>query len=200
MSRRVEMIILGVLLGVLVVVYLFNRDSGSSTTGVLAANATFSPMNVREPELRLDLLDRIQKSSYSSGSHRNVFVFGPAPPPKMSAEEEKIREKARFSGPRQIPVPPVNVPAQFFGTASMPQSGRHVAFFQSGEDVIVVAEGDTFLNRFRVVRIDNDSADVMEIGSGRHATVPMVQPPANQVSGQPSNQPPDQPQSTDPPQ
>ena len=39
------------------------------------------------------------------------------------------------------------------------------------------AEGDTFLNRFRLVHIGNDSADVEEISTGRHATVQMVQPP-----------------------
>ncbi len=56
-------------------------------------------------------------------------------------------------------------------------SGRRVAFFTSGDDVLVVAEGDTFLGRFRLVHIGNDTADVEELGTGRHTTVPMVQPP-----------------------
>jgi hypothetical protein len=42
---------------------------------------------------------------------------------------------------------------------------------------LVVHEGDTFLGGFRLDRIGNDSADVEEISSGRHATVPLVQPP-----------------------
>jgi hypothetical protein len=51
----------------------------------------------------------------------------------------------------------------------------------SGEDVIVVAEGDTFLNRFRLVRIGNDSADVEEIATGRDANVALEQLPQGQA-------------------
>jgi hypothetical protein len=60
----------------------------------------------------------------------------------------------------------------------MKSSPRRLAFFLNGDDVIVVQEGSVFLSRFRLDKIGNDSADVEEISSGRHATVPMVQPPA----------------------
>ncbi len=68
------------------------------------------------------------------------------------------------------PPPPVEVPAQFFGYASMPSSPRRLAFFLNGDDVIVVQEGSVFLSRFRLDKIGNDSADVEEVSSGRHAT------------------------------
>lgn len=66
----------------------------------------------------------------------------------------------------------------------MTQSGKKVAFFTSGDDVLVVQEGSVFLNLYRLVEIGNDTALVQEISTGREATVPMVQP---DTSEQPSN-------------
>jgi hypothetical protein len=40
--------------------------------------------------------------------------------------------------------------------------------------VLVVTEGAVFLNRFRLDKIGNDSADVEEISSQRHVTVQMT--------------------------
>jgi hypothetical protein len=51
-----------------------------------------------------------------------------------------------------------------------------VDFLTSGDDVLLVAEGDTFLNRFRLVRVGNDSLDVQEISTGRRATLTMAAP------------------------
>jgi len=121
----------------------------------------------------LDLLKKLQKLEYS-GSHRNIFVAAPPPPPKPPGGETK----PTFVGPMPLPPPPPpQVPAEFFGYASQPRTGRRVGFFTSGDDILVVAEGATFLGRFRLVRIGNESADVEEISSGRHVMVPMVQPP-----------------------
>jgi hypothetical protein len=36
------------------------------------------------------------------------------------------------------------------------------------------------MGRFRLDKIGNDSADVEEVSSGRHASVPMVAPPGGQ--------------------
>jgi len=190
MQRRIEMGLLGVLLIILIVVYFHGRDAGSGLSGVQDSNMDFIPLNVQEPELRLDLLEKIQKSTYA-GSHRNVFVFGP-PPAEVRVEtpaERHAMEMAQIIGPRYVPPPPVNVPAQFFGTAFMEESHKRVAFFQNGDDVLVVPEGDTFLNRFRLIHIGNESADVEEISSGKHAQVPMVPPVTNPTPGQPSPPP-----------
>lgn len=190
MQRRIEMGLLGVLVLVLVLVYFHGRDAGSGISGVQDSNLDFIPLNVQEPDLRLDLLKQIQKSTYN-GVHRNVFVFGPAPVATNieTPAERHEREMSQVIGPRYMPPPPVDVPAQFFGTAFMEESHRRVAFFQNGEDVLVVPEGDTFLNRFRLVHIGNESADVEEISSGKHAQVPMVPPVTNPAPGQPGAPP-----------
>ena len=58
----------------------------------------------------------------------------------------------------------------------MSKTGKRVAFFLNGDEVLVVEEGSVFLDRYRLDKIGNDSADVEETSSGRHATVQMVQP------------------------
>ena len=180
MQRRVELAILGVLALVLLFVYLHSRDAGPGLGGVQASNYQFIPLNIQEPELRLDLLDIIKKSTYA-GSHRNVFVFGPAPPPEQvkTPAERQQEAMSRFIGPHQPPQPPaVSIsPATYFGSVLMEESGKRMAFFQNGEDVLVVPEGDTFLNnRFRLIHVGQENAEVEEIPSGRHGTVPMVPP------------------------
>jgi hypothetical protein len=173
MRRRAEIYLLAGLLIVLAAfLYVTNRSQLPGLPGVLDADTKFQPLDVQGPQLHLDLLKKIQKLEYS-GSHRNIFVAMPPPIPKAS-EQPALPP---FVGPRQPPPPPpLEVPATLFGYASEPRTGKRVAFFTSGDDVLVVAEGDVFLNRFRLVHIGDNSADVEEISTGRHATIPMVQP------------------------
>jgi hypothetical protein len=181
MSRRTEIfILLGLLFLLVGVFYINNRSQESGIPGVLAADEKFEPLDVHEPQLRLDLLANLQKLAYS-GSHRNIFVA--APPLPEHGPEKPVTVPERGVGPvPPPPPPPLQVPAEFFGFAMTPTTGKRVAFFTNGEDVLVVAEGDTFLNRFRLGHIGDDSADVEELASGRHATMQMVQPPAEQAS------------------
>jgi hypothetical protein len=178
MSRRTQVGVLIGLLVLLVVVYLANRTQMPGLQGVMASDSSFQPLNVEEPELRLDLLEKLQKLDYPAGSHRNIFsaVALPAEP----TPEQMARMHQYPIVNRPPPPPPVQVPAQFFGYASMPSSPRRVAFFLNGDDVLVVQEGSVFMGRFRLDKIGNDSADVEEVSSGRHASVPMVQPPGGQ--------------------
>jgi len=173
MSRRTEIYLfagLAVLLAGLL--YFRTQSQVPGIPGVLASDTKFKPLDVREPQLRLQLLEQIQKFEYA-GSHRNIFVAAPPPMPKESRPPVPVAPVA--TGP--APPPPVQVPAQLFGYASLRRNERRVAFFTSGEDVLIVPEGDTFLSRFRLVHIANDSADIEEMPTGRHATLPMAQPP-----------------------
>ena len=139
------------------------RSPSSPVAGVFAADPKFAPLDVHEPQLRIDLLQKLRALEYS-GSHRNIFVAAPPPPPPRS------RRSLQALLPPPLP-PPLQIPAEFFGYATQPHAGRRVAFLTSGDDVLLVAEGDTFLNRFRLVRVGNDSLDVQEISTGRHATL-----------------------------
>ena len=179
MSQRTQIYVLVGLLAVLAFVVYYYQFGHSAvpgiSTGVLAANTKFEPLDVQEPTLRLDELARLQKLE-PSASHRNIFVAAPPPPPPPTPQQ--IEAQQPFVGPKvPPPPPPLQIPAEFFGYASRPNSGKRVAFFTAGDDVLVVPEGDKFLNNYRLVHIGNGSADVEEISSGRHATVPLVQPP-----------------------
>jgi hypothetical protein len=179
MSRRVELYIFAALLVVLgYVLYHTMRPAGGggSVTGVVAADGRFRPLDIQEPELHLDLLDNLRESQYS-GTHRDIFSAEPLPPPKAQLRAQKAMGPV---GPP--PTPPLQVPVQFFGYASTRDSGRRVGFFSSGDDVLVLAQGDTFLDRYRLVSITDASADVMEISTGRHETLPITQPPGGSAN------------------
>ena len=177
MKRRVEIYVFaGLLVTLAVVVYFRLQSAVPGIPGVLASEGKFKPLEVQEPQLRLQLLEKIQKLEYT-GSHRNIFVAAPPPPPQPVRPVEK--SSPVLAGPP--PPPPLEVPAQFFGYTSARRGGKRAAFFTSGEDVLIVPEGDTFLSRFRLVHIGNDSADIEEMSTGRHTTLQMVQPPEQQV-------------------
>lgn len=175
MSRRTEIYVFAALLVVLaVVLYRAYGPAAVRVRGVHAAHAKFVPLDVQEPQLHLDLLEDIRKTEFR-GSGRDIFVAQPIPPPKPKFEQAKKQE---LVGPRvPPPPPPLQVPVQFFGYASEPKSGRRLAFFASGDDVLVLAQGDTFLDHYRLLTITNTSAEVMEISSGRRATLPITEPP-----------------------
>jgi hypothetical protein len=178
MSKNAKTYFLGALLLVLgYVLYssVFSKEAGTGLQGVLASDTKFQPINVDEPHLRVDLLEKLKNQEYS-GQHRNIFAFGPPPPPPLTLAEQARRDHKTYGPPQAPPPPPVNVGATLFGSASMPQSGKRVAFFLDGDDVLVVTEGAVFLNRFRLDKINNDSADVEEMSSQRHVTVPMTAP------------------------
>src|ERR1700678_2450764 len=194
MSKQAKTYILGALLVVLAYVaysFVFAKDSGTGLQGVLASDAKFQPISVDEPHLRVDLLEKLKNQEYA-GSHRNIFAFGPPPPPPLTPAEQARRDHKIYGPQLPPPPPPVNVGATLFGYASMPQSSKRVAFFLDGDDGLGVTEGAVFLNRFRLDKIGNDSADVEEISSQRHVTVQMTAPTAGASENAAANPGPNQ--------
>lgn len=177
MSRRVQIYVLVSLLVSLA--WLIFRDAAGMFSGsgpapaVVAANTKFTPLDIHEPDLRLDLLEKIHNTMYE-GTRRDIFSGRPLPPPpsRMPVKSHPVDPVPVQTGP-----PPVQVPAQFFGYASRPGSSDRVAFFLNGDDVLIVVEGDTFLGNFRLLHIGNDSAQVEEVSTGRQTSVPLEQPP-----------------------
>jgi hypothetical protein len=173
MSQRVQIYVLVGLLAMAAFLFLRSRGGVSNVAGVHRSDAKFTPLSVKEPDLRLDLLEEIHKAEYS-GLHRDIFSGQPLPRPKPKTNPDLVNTAgpAVPSGP-----PPVQVPAQFFGYANTADNANRVAFFLNGDDVLVVGEGDTFLGNFRLLHIGNASAEVEEISSGRHVSVRLELPP-----------------------
>jgi hypothetical protein len=175
MKKRIQIYVLVALLMILVYAFFANRNGAPGVNGVLASDSKFVPLNVDEPELRLDLLANLKKSDYN-GSGRNIFS-AVAPPPKPIGPGSVVRSSRPPIGPQPLPPPPpVSVPGTLYGYAVMKDNGKRLAFFQEGEDVLVVEEGSEFLHGYRLIKVGPDSADVEELSSGRHATVQMTQP------------------------
>ncbi len=164
MSRRVQIYLLAGLLGVLGLIGYSYWFRSPAAPGVSSANDRFQPLAVENPSLRLDLLQKIRKFEYA-GEHRNIFsaTLPPPPPPKT---------RTTTAGPSTPPPPPpLEVPVKFFGYVSYVRTGMRRAFFTNGEDVFILAEGETLLSRFRLLHIGNSSADLEEIATGRRATL-----------------------------
>ncbi len=167
MSRHTQIYLLVALLAVLVALVAYNWRSPEMAT-VLSADENFQPLKVENPELRRDLLDKIHKREYSR-THRNIFSAAPPPPPQPDVTKKNEQETPP-------PPPPLEVPFKFFGYATDPQTGKRRGFFTTGDDVFIVSEGETLLNRFRLLKIGNTTAEVEETQSGRRATLQMEQP------------------------
>ncbi len=180
MTRRTQFIVLGVLLAVFAATaFNFYRTSYSSqedTPQPVSLDARFTPLGVDNPALRLDILKRFLALEYK-GVHRSIFS-ATLPPPPAPAPSKQLANVAPGtpSGP-----PPLTVDAKYFGYVSDLGGSHRRAFFatSNNEDVIIAGEGDTFMGRFRVVRLTNTTADVEEVSTGRRATLTLEEPSPN---------------------
>jgi len=180
MTRRTQFIVLGVLLAVLAgAAFNFYRTRDSSqqnTPQPVSLDARFVPLNVDNPALRMDILKRFLALEYK-GVHRSIFSATLPPPPAPPPSKQQV---AAVPGPPPGP-PQLTVDAKYFGYVSDYGGSHRRAFFatSNNEDVIIAGEGDTFMGRFRVVRLTNTTADVEEVSSGRRATLILEEPPPN---------------------
>jgi len=170
-KTRYELYVLGALLVVAIAAYA-SQSRNSVFTGASAGDARFIPLDVSDPSLRLDLLDRIQKQEYK-GQHRNIFSAEPLPPPPSVLAAQQAAARGPVVPP---PPPPVTVPATFYGIVTDLRSGRKRACFSANaDDVYIVPEGGTLLNNFRILTIGNNSVEVEELSSGRRTTLMLAQ-------------------------
>ena len=185
-KTRYEMYALGGLLVALAFAVYSGQSRSSVFTVVNASDVKFVPLNVPDPSLRLDLLDRIQKEEYT-GQHRNIFSAEPLPPsPSVLADERQAAKQAVVPAPP----PPVTVPASFYGIVTDLDTGvKRACFSANTDDVYIVPEGGTLLNQFRVVKIGNNSVEMEEISSGRRTTLMLAEPTDSAVASPQPGQP-----------
>jgi hypothetical protein len=69
----------------------------------------------------------------------------------------------------------LQIAARFFGYVVDGVSGRKRAFFNAGEDVFILAEGELLFEKYRLLRIGTSAADFEEVSSGRRASLPLEQ-------------------------
>jgi hypothetical protein len=121
--------ILGSLLVVLgIVAYSQLRPAGNSSNAP-SADGQFAPVNVDNPALRIDILNRFLNLQYK-GTHRNIFSAVPPPPPPA---EVKTPENVLPSPPVPRGPPPLTVDAKYFGFATDAMGNNRRAFFCDGK-------------------------------------------------------------------
>jgi hypothetical protein len=152
----------------------FRKDGAAPGTSNVAAARKNDLMAIDNPELHWPELARAQKTEYQVG--RNIFSKEAAPPPQTVAENRK--QLPLDIGPKpKPPDPPLVLPPnlKFFGYGTVPNGTARRAFFSDGEDVIIVAEGETLLGRYRIVKVNNTSLEFEELSTGRRNTAPLVE-------------------------
>ena len=176
MKQKGEIILLAVLLAVLGgYFYRTRHSSADDAPPAISVDAKFTPLNVDNPALRLDILKRFLALQYK-GVHRSIFSATLPPPPAPPPSKQPVVAPGPPPGP-----PPLTVDAKYFGYVSDFSGNHRRAFFatSNNDDIIIAGEGDTLMGRFRVVRLTNTTADVEEMSSGRRATLTLEQPSPN---------------------
>ena len=177
-KTRYEVYALAALLLVLALAARYALHSGSVgiAGGVFASNSKFTPLDVPDPSLRLDLLQKIRQERYA-GQDRNIFSAEPLAPPRVTKRVAVVQTPQLPVAPP--PPPPLTVPATFYGIVTDVATGRKEACFSTGADnaPLILPEGGTLLNQFRVLKIGSNSVEVQEISTGRTTMMVLMSPP-----------------------
>lgn len=141
-----------------------------------------------DPTLRLDLLEKLAAVKVER-IERSLFDFGPVEAPKPKLPEPKIEVKkqtvARMIGPElppppppppvKPPPPPINL--KFYGNALPARGGAKRVFCMQGEDILVPAEGEVILKRYKIVKINVNTVLVEDLDYKNQQTIAIEQPP-----------------------
>jgi hypothetical protein len=175
MKQKNQFVLLAVLVVLMSLVWYFNRTKPAVVAGNSASFQNVQLLAVENPQLHRDKMEAAQKTEYRSAG-RNPFSEIAPPPQQLPGK--KIEPAHVPQGPMPLPPPPPPaLPAnmKFFGYGTVPNGTSKRAFLSDGEEVYIVAEGDTLLGRFRIVKINNGNLEFEEISSGRRASVAMTQ-------------------------
>ena len=172
MKQKNQLTILAVLLFVTVLVWYLNRSKPAVVAGNAAAFQNYQLLAVDNPQLHREKMESAQKAEYRSYGRNPFSEIAP-----VAAPEKKVNQHVPQGPPILPPPPPPTLPPnlKFFGYGTVPNGSSRRAFFSDGEEVYILAEGDTLLGRFRIVKINNGNLEFEEISSGRRNTVTLTQ-------------------------
>lgn len=189
------------LLALIMVIRLVSGSSGGSSPATpTTAAATAPPPPVRtahrtirarsksektatpvtpqlDPRLDLAALKEAEDTSYD-GNGRNIFMSTEEPviaKPVANPLLDKGNHQANNTPPPppQTPKytpPPINL--KFFGFASGPDHKR--VFLAAGDDVVVASEGEIVQRRYKIVKINNNNIEVLDVLSNNKQTIPLT--------------------------
>ena len=163
-KTKVEIGALAALLLVALAVWLYQGRPEESSARAATLAAKYVPMRVENSQIHWDRLARTQMAEYKA-SGRNIFALQLPPPPSAPAAPPVIADDE----PPAAPPPPPKLPLKFFGYGTVSEGSQSSAFLTDGSAVYIVAEGDTVLGHYRIIKITSASLEFEEIASGRRA-------------------------------
>lgn len=167
MSRRVVVLVL--VLVALGVFYLWSESPGglgAAGSGVTAARGARGG-SAGERVLRL-VSAELDRPSAEFSLGRNLFAYGsvPRPEPPAKQEEKPPPKKKPDPRPESPPTPPEPQPPPidviYLGNFGRP--GHRIAVFSDAEGVYNAQVGDVVKEKFRLVHIGYESADLGFVG------------------------------------
>jgi len=129
-----------------------------------------------DPRLNLAALKEAEDTEYD-GTGRNIFMSTeepkiPAPVAPGTTDHNKELAVTPTPPPKPTPAPPPPINLKFFGFASGPDH-KHV-FLANGDDVFVATEGDIVQRRYKIVKINNNNIEVLDVLSNNRTTIPLT--------------------------
>jgi hypothetical protein len=163
MKQQKQTVVLVLLLAAAVGVWLYNRRQNPVTPGSALIASSYSPMNVDNLQLRTAKRDASRASEYK-GTGRNPFDATPPPPPAAKVPQ---RGDPGYIEPPPPPPPKAELPPnmKYYGYGTVPNGSARRAYLTDGDDVYIVAEGDTLLGRFRILKIGNAMLEFEDVSS-----------------------------------
>lgn len=163
MKQRKQIIALVILLLIAGGVWLWNSRQNPTTAGASTIVSNYSPINVENPAIRWWKLEKSRGTEYK-GSGRNPFSAVPPPPPAPKVPKPGDKD---YVPPPPPPPPVAELPPnmKFFGYGTVPNGTARRAFLSDGDDVYIVAEGDTLLGHYRILKIGNATLEFEDISS-----------------------------------
>ena len=180
MKQKKELIYLAVLLVVAAAVWYYNKADSAGASGGAFVAQNYQLLSIENPQIRWQKLEASRKTEYRSAG-RNPFSKVAAPPPTAVAGVTTQRDQhIDRTVPVDPPIAPFTPPPglKFFGYGTVPNGTARRAFFTDGDEIIIVAEGETLQGRYRVVKVNNTNLDIQEVSTGRHASMPLIEEPA----------------------
>jgi hypothetical protein len=163
MKQRKQILALIVLLIAAAAIWFYNSRQGPVSAGGSTIASNYSPMNVDNLKLRVGEREASRNSEYKA-SGRNPFDATPPPPPPPKVPQ---RGEAGYVEPPPPPPPKAELPPnmKYYGYGTVPNGTARRAYLTDGDDVYIVAEGDTLLGRFRILKIGNATLEFEDISS-----------------------------------
>lgn len=153
MKQQKQLFVLVVLLLTGAVLWYWNSQQNPVSTGASSIVSNYSPMNVDNLTPRIWERDTSRKSEYK-GSGRDPFSAVPPPPPVVAPPQ---KGQPGYVEPPPPPPPVAQLPPnmKFYGYGTVPNGTARRAYLSDGDEVYIVAEGDTLLGHYRILKIGN---------------------------------------------